>query len=79
MGKNRCFFSIPMKRENAEFTPDTIRRVLEGRFPGKGIVSPMEKIKPHTLISVYVAPNAQGIGRIDHNFQYWGLYDKETT
>lgn len=69
--------SVPMKGENKEFTYDTIRRVLENRFPGKGIASPMDNTKSQMLLSVYAAPNPEGLGRIDHNFQYWGVYEKE--
>lgn len=64
----------PMRGEFKQFTYGAIRLFLTELFPNHMIASPLEDMPPGgRVLGVYVSPNKEGVGRIDHNFQQWAV------
>jgi len=63
-----------MRGDFAVFHYPAIRKFLEQLYPNKPIASPLEDLPTNShIVTVYVSPNKQGHGRINYNFQQWGV------
>ena len=64
-------FNAGRVRANIVLDYGVMRFALEQRYPGRTIKSPMEKFeKGDTVVSVYLSPDKNGVGRIDKFYEW---------
>jgi hypothetical protein len=70
-------FAVPMRGEHKTFDYATVWRILQRHFPGRLIYSPLDTPPGKCrVVSVWVSPSRDGVGRIDQQFHEWAVEEK---
>ncbi len=73
---NEQLFSVPMRGKYKTFSYPTVRNLLEEKYPGRTVYSPLETAKgKFMVVAVWVSPSKDGTGRIEQQFHEWAVQE----